>query len=285
MMPFVAICYFVALLFELLRFARWLRRWRLHGSAFGSAAVGFVYHTGFLYQQHVVAVYPIGGAAMFFLASAWGLVLLYFLWTYYYPNIPFGITLLPLALLLLGGGYLSVSTFETTGLSFRSFAKMLHAASAAGAMIAVSAACLCGALHLLEGYLLRNNRTLSPPIKLPSVEWSASASRISLAIALCCLCFHLLGGILLLTDMNTMPMLFDPLIAGTGCLLFILLLSPLHWLFRVNRTTESRFVLILIAASFLIILLVLIIALSSRHAHWYKQQARSLLTPATVQRY
>lgn len=193
----IASCYFIALVFELLRFA--LRHWRHRWIGLVPAILGFIFHTFFLYRQHIISEQPLGGTAMLFLASAWGLVLIYFIWGRKYPNIPFGVIVLPLALLLLGGGYLSVSTFETTGLTLRTFAKMLHTASAAGCVIAFSVFVICGLLNFLESYLLRKKRSLAPPIKLPSLEWSATIGRISLAIAVGCLCLAGLSIVLFLS--------------------------------------------------------------------------------------
>ena len=203
MTPFVllviAICYIVAFLLEVFRLRS--RGAKLHGTTWRalSAAVGFVLHTGLLYQIHIAAEQPIGGAAMFFLASAWGLILLYLLWLRYYPNIPFGIILLPLAALLLIAGreYLPTAAFETTGLSPYSLIKMLHLVSAAGGVIALSVFIICRFLYFLEVRLLRKKRSLTPPIKLPSLEWSLTVCRASLTIALCCLCLCALGGIVL----------------------------------------------------------------------------------------
>ena len=189
----IAFCYSVALVFELLRFVRKVRRPWSHWEVLLPVAIGFVCHTAFLYRTHVVADEPIGGVSMFFFTAAWGLILISLLWTYYYPNIPFGIILLPITLLLLGGGSMSVSPMETTGLSLRSLAKMLHVASAAGFVIALSVWCICKLLYLLEVHLLRKKRSLTPPTKLPSLEWSSSLSRIALMIAVVCLCLCGLG--------------------------------------------------------------------------------------------
>ena len=134
---------------------------------------------------------------MLFLASAWGLVLLYLLWLRRHPNIPFGLIVLPIAGLLIGSGIHWVSTVETTGLSLRSFAKMLHLASAAGFVIAIVVFVICRVLYSLEVRLLRKKCSLTPPIKLPSLEWSKTVSRISLALAIGCLCLSAIGGIIL----------------------------------------------------------------------------------------
>ena len=187
-----AVFYFASFLLELFRF---FRRFDL---CVVPAAVGFAYHTAYLFVAHIVAEQPIGGTAMLFLASAWGLILLYFVWAYRYPNIPFGLVLLPLTLLLLGGGYLSAVTIKTNGLSLQSLAKMLHIASAAGFVITFSVGCICRVLYLFEVRLLRKKRSLTPPTKLPSLEWSETVCRISLAIAACCLCLCGLAIVLFL---------------------------------------------------------------------------------------
>ena len=182
---FIASCYTVALVFETLRLV--LRHRWYHSGVLGSATVGFFFHTWLLYQQHVIAEYPLGGAAMVFFVSAWGLVLIYLLWLRSHPNIPFGVIVLPLALLLIGSGYFSASTFETSGLTLRTLSKMLHTVSAAGFVIASLVFVISGLLYVLESRLLRQKRLLSPPIKLPSLEWSSTIATISLAVASCCL--------------------------------------------------------------------------------------------------
>ena len=194
-MLFVTVCYFLAFLVELLRVV-----WRRHCRpryALVLAAFGFFFHTFFLYQKHIAAEQHLGGAAMLFLASAWGLVFVYLIWLRRYPNVPFGIIVLPLAMLLIGSGHHWASTFETTGLSLRSLAKMLHLVSAAGFVIALSVFVICRVLYFLEVRLLRKKRSLAPPIKLPSLEWSKTVSRVSLVIAVSCLCLSALGGIVI----------------------------------------------------------------------------------------
>jgi len=189
-------CYAVAFVLEVFRltqrgnFKLHVVNWRIL-----PAIIGLVCHTFLIYQQHVVAEQPLGGAAMLFLASAWGLALVYCVWVCRYPNIPFGIILLPIAMLLLGSGYYWASTVETTGLSLPSLAKMLHIVSAAGFVIAISVSVICRILYYLEVRLLRKKRSLTPPIKLPSLEWSKTVSRVSLMIAVCCLGLCALGGI------------------------------------------------------------------------------------------
>ena len=189
----VTVCYCTALLLELLRLVR--RRYCRTWAVLGFAVTGFVLHSWLLYQQHVVAEHPLGGAAMFFFAAAWGLVLLYFVWMYRYPNVPFGVIVLPFVLLLFCGGNFFASTFETTGLTLQSIAKMLHLVSAAGFVIALLVFIICRALHFVEVRLLRGKRSLPTPIKLPSLEWSSSIGRTSLVIAVCCFCFSALGGL------------------------------------------------------------------------------------------
>jgi hypothetical protein len=76
-------CYVVTFWLEVLRLLS--RGMELHVINWRAlpAVIGFVLHTVFLYQQHIAAEQPIGGAAMFFLASAWGLIFIYLLWLCY----------------------------------------------------------------------------------------------------------------------------------------------------------------------------------------------------------
>jgi len=105
--------------------------------------------------------------------------------------------ILPIAALLTGIGDQWASTFETTGLTLQSIAKMLHLVSAAGFVIALLVFMICRILYVLEVRLLRKKVSLTPPIRLPSLEWSKTVSRVSLVMAICCLCLSALGGIVL----------------------------------------------------------------------------------------
>jgi len=195
----VSFCYSIAWLCELLRFTRFHRRFRVSGFEFCFPILGLLYHTGFLYVLHNDMLHDadrsIGGAAIFLFTAAWGLVFIYLFWLRRYPNIPFGIIVLPIVLLLLGGGYWSASTVAPTGLSSPPVAKMLHLVSAAGFVIAFAVFIICRMLHFFEVRLLRKKRSLPLSIKLPSLEWSSTVGHISLVIAFCCLCFCVLGGL------------------------------------------------------------------------------------------
>lgn len=260
--------YAIALLFELLRFIRHLNVAYPAPSSF--AAFGLGCHAVTLGFLHIVAKQPIGGAEMFFFSSAWGLVLIYVLWTLYYPNIPFGLILLPLALLLMSGGLRLTSAAAESILPSRSLAKMLHAVPAAGVMVALSIASICCACYFLESYLLHKKRALPDPIQLPSLEWSLSVCRLSSIVAVVCLCLCVLGGIVLNINRHVTSLWLDPLVIGALCLFIVLFLGPLKWLFLSHRTTESRSVFMLIVFAYIIFLSILMIALASNNVHWNK---------------
>jgi hypothetical protein len=274
MLPFdfCSACYAVAFWLEFLRLcARKRKEFYTHNIGLFPAAVGFILHTLFIYQQHVIATQPLNGATMFFLVSSWGLVLIYIIWAYRYPNIPFGIILLPLIGLLSAIGYRSASVIAITESSSRSLIKMLHAAPAVGTMVALSIACTCCVFYLLESNLLRKKYPLTPLLKLPSLEWSLSVFRISCTIAIGCLCLCAFGGALLTFHRNTAAVWQDPIRVGTLCLLVILLFGSLKWLFHSPRTTENRFVFMLVVFVFITFLSILIGVLLSNHdAHWNK---------------
>jgi NADH:ubiquinone oxidoreductase subunit 6 (subunit J) len=141
-------------------------------------------------------------------------------------------------------------------------------------MIALAIACTCCIFYLQESFLLRHKCPLSPLLKLPSLEWSLSVFRISCVIAIGCLCLCALGGVLLnIHRDNVMSVWRDPIIVGTVCVLLILLFGSLKWLFRSPRTTENRFVFMLVMVVFLTFLFLLIIVLASSNAHWNRKSA------------
>jgi len=112
---------------------------------------------------------------------------------HYYPSVPFGIIILPLAMSLIVGGHLSIAHVEATSPSLRSLSKMLHVASATGFVIAIAVWCIGSLFYFVEGRLLRKKRSLAPPTKLPSLEWSSTIKRLSLMVAAVCLSLCGLG--------------------------------------------------------------------------------------------
>lgn len=256
--------YFVALLLELHRLVR------QHRLAAPFACIGFLIHSFCLFQQHGIAEHHLGGAAMFFFASAWGLILIYLLWSHVYPNIPFGLVLLPLILLMMGGGLRLAAIGTSAEIHSRPVAKMLHAVPAAGVMITLSIACTCCLFYFLESYLLHKKRSLPLPVKLPSLEWSLSVCRLSSIVAVCCLGLCVIGGILLNIHRHAVTIWQDPLVAGTLCLCVLFFLGPLKWLFQSHRTVESRLVLMCIMFAYILFLTILVIALATSGTHWNK---------------
>jgi len=278
-------CYAAAFLLEFFRLPawHWKKMFYVHHARILLAIAGFLFHTLFLYQRHMTAVQPLDGPTMFFLASAWGLTFIYITWGFCYPNTPFGIVLLPMIILFCSIGYSSLDVIESAVSTPRSLAKMLHAAPAAGTVIALAIASTCCLFYFIESYLLRKKRSLPPEIKLPSLEWSLSVFRIACTIALCGLCLCVLGGVLLnIYRENTLPVWRDPVIVGTVCLLLLFIFGLLRWLFHSPRTTENRFVFMLVVMLFIIFLSILVGVLALKYdAHWNKTRIQ-VSQPPTV---
>jgi hypothetical protein len=252
----IAVCYLGAFLLELVRLLR-SNRWTAL-----PAGIGFVLHSSFLVQQHMLAAHPIGGSQMYFLASAWGLILIYLLWMYKYPNIPFGLILLPVTvLLLLGGNAESTAIRESTMPPCRPLFRMFHSGMFFLTTLTVTVGFAAGVFYFIQDYLLRKKYLPGEKIKLPALEWSFTACRLSLVSATICLFIGMISGEML--RQTKLPP--DRLIAGSH--LFLFLFSVLCFMLHF-RTKKNYLVAAWTITAFLFLLFVLYVALFSGNAHW-----------------
>ncbi|MCL2743761.1 MAG: hypothetical protein FWE67_07915 [Planctomycetaceae bacterium] len=257
-------CYLIALCLEITRvFFR---------SAIRNAFVllwilaGLTAHTFYLYYH--TAVFPeVNSARTYFLVSAWGLVIASICLSHFRPKTPFGIVLLPLALLLIGGAILVPDTLNSVQRSeFNLIYRNIHTGTFFLATLALSIGFTAGVLYLIQDRQLRLKRPPFSLFLLPSLEWSLKICRYSVWSALFFLATSIVFGVLLKLNFSVSRnvSIFDPLVIGS-IILFIALACFSEKLFSSAKGKPAA-LLALFIFSFLI--LVLLLAVLLNNSHW-----------------
>jgi hypothetical protein len=260
----VVCCYFAAFVLELFRF---IKQNRLGWIA---ASAGFILHTLFLVQQHVLAERPIGGAQMYFLLSAWGLIVLYFFLFRFYPSAPFGFFLLPAAMIMIQGSLLTASVVERTSPPLIAALKMSHAGMFLLATLSAALCTAAGTIYLLQNYLLQKKWFNRTQVKLPSLEWSYTICRFTFIAAMILMMIGMLIPVPMKLMLNKTEYTGgDPLFIGLLCFFFLLFVPFSSDIpARILRFSKLRLVTAWTMITVLFLTFLFLVAIFSEHAHW-----------------
>lgn len=275
--------YFVALCLEISRI--FFRSPVRNVFSLGWVVAGLSAHTAYLYFRHSVSVVPIDGADSYFLVSAWGLILIYLYLHCFHAKIPFGLIVLPIVLLLIGGAVLIPNSPEARPLTpwevdaaarINPLWKRIHAGTFFLATLCVSVGFVAGILYLVQDRRLRRKRSAPSKLKLPTLEWSLAVCRKAVGGAILLLGACIFSGILLRptgSQSQNIVSWTDPLVVGTVLMFaFLLLFSGVLSASFVKK--EGRHVAWLTFFAFLFLLCMLVFGILSQNAHW--KRSRSL---------
>lgn len=265
-------CFFASYLVSfLLEITRLFFRARLQfATMIGFAIAGLFAHTVFLLLRIFADTgtqTPFGSWQIWCLSVAWVLagVYLYFAWRQ--PKADTGLFLLPMVLILCVAGYWlsGKSGFSADGSS--GLLASIHGISLLLGTVAVFAGFVCGMMYLIHSAQLKAKIPVSSRFKLPSLEWLQAANERSLVISSVLLAAGLVSGLLLnlRSSENAVVRWSDPVV-WTSTLLFGWVVSAtiFNWLYKPAR--HGRKVAYLLVASFLFLVIELVIVLSVQHA-------------------
>jgi len=262
----MALAYAVVIVEEWLR----LRGARIQpGLAMGLLLAGLLLHTVWLayrgvmfFEQSQSGGTPLSVRQDWYYGIAWGLAVVCLVWMRLRPKTPFGVFLLPPALLLIVVGY-----FWGDPLPFARHAAsrvwgFIHGASLLLAVLAVSVAFAAGLMYLAQVRRLKKRPLRTSRWTLPSLEWSQKANTHALGLALAMLAVGIFSGAFLNAIEGTGPQerlpWSDPVVVATSVLFLWLGTSLVVGLFY-PPLREGRRVVFLTAVSFLFMLVVLIL--------------------------
>lgn len=221
-----AASYGVALLLEL---SRLLFRSGVRGAVMlGFAAAGLLAHTIFLGHRAASATgAPLSSQQDWYLLAAWLIVAFYLYLVYYFPRVPFGMILLPLALGLIGtGAYFASDQPMPPQPALRVWGS-LHAGSMVLATVAVAVGFMAGMMYLLQVWRLKRKLPAGRGPKLPSLEWLERMNVRALAVSVIMLAVGVGSGFMMKATQapGSLPW-FDPVVISTA-LMFAWLVAAL----------------------------------------------------------
>ncbi len=264
-----AASYAIALALELSRL--WFRS-RVRGVVlFGFAAAGLLAHTAFLYYRAVQAAgAPLSSERDWFLIAAWTLVAAYLFLAAAYPKIPFGVFLLPLALLLIAAARFLASPQPSANAPALKAWGIIHGLSIMLAAVAVLIGFAAGLMYVVQVRQLKHKQLPGRGLRLPSLEWLGRANSRAILASLILLAVGVASG----TILNRIDVergveriaWYDPVILSTLLLLVWLLIAMVvSTVYRSARQGRRVAYLTLVSFLFLVVVLVVGLLLSSRH--------------------
>jgi ABC-type uncharacterized transport system permease subunit len=270
-----AASYAIALLLEISRL--WFRS-RVRGVIlFGFAGAGLVAHTAFLYYRAIQADgSPLSSQRDWFLIAAWTLVVAYLCLAAAHPKMPFGLVLLPLALLLIAAARFLASPQSLANLPASKAWGAIHGLSIVLAAVAVLIGFAAGLMYVVQVRQLKHKRLPGHGMRLPSLEWLERANSRAITVSVILLAAGVFSGMILnrldtAQNIARLPW-YDPVIVSTLLLLVWLLLATLVGM--VSRSARrGRKVAYFTLVSFLFLAIMLAVGLLLSSRHWERASA------------
>ncbi len=252
-----AACYVIALVLELP--GPWTRaRWRRAASILAASA-GIVAHTAYLGQRvAALPTLPLASHHDWLLLAAWLLAVIQVGALFYYPRKTLGVFLLPAVLALVG-----MSTYATPK-PLASFEAprvwgLVHGVFLLLGTIAVLLGFLAGLMYLVQSRRLKQKRSLSKGLLLPSLEWLERMNSRSLGAAALLVGGGFLTGVVThvarTDDLSTLPWTDPVVLSLSAMLLWLVVAEAFRMIYPAAR--RGRKVAYLTIAAFAFLLLVL----------------------------
>ncbi len=233
------------------------------------ASAGLFAHTVFLFHQAIRSMASnnsfLTAREDWFFWAAWVLAATYLLSTYRYPNISFGLFVLPLTLGLIGVGRFVAEEGPFARAPASEMLGMVHGVSTLLAVVSVLVGFIAALMYLGQARRLKHSAPPATGLRLPSLEWLRQANRRALLTAAAMLAVGIVSGfaLRLIGDDGAARRLTwsDPAVLATVILFFWLLMHiGIAIIYRPAR--EGRKVAYFTVVSLLFLLLVIAIAMS-----------------------
>ncbi len=270
-----AASYAIALVLEISRL--WFRSSVRGVVLFGFAGAGLVAHTAFLYYRAIQTVgSPLSSERDWFLIAAWTLVVAYLCLAAAYPKFPFGLFLLPLALLLIAAARFLANPQSPVNEPASKAWGAIHGLSIMLAAVAVLIGFAAGLMYVVQMRQLKHKRLPGRGLRLPSLEWLERANSRAIMVSVILLAAGVVSGIILNRidvekNVARLPW-YDPVILSTLLLLvWLLVATVVSTVYRSARKGRKVAYLTLVSFLFLAIVLAVGLLLSSRH--WERGRA------------
>lgn len=252
-----AACYAIALVLELP--GPWTRApWRRAASILAASA-GIVAHTAYLGQRvAVLSTSPLASHHDWFQVAAWLLAEIQVGALFYFPRKTLGVFLLPAVLALVG-----MSTFASAE-PLASFEAprvwgLIHGLFLLLGTIAVLLGFLAGVMYLVQSRRLKQKRSLSKGLLLPSLEWLERVNSRSLGAAVLLVGGGFLTGVIThiarSDGLTSLPWTDPVVLSLTAMLVWLVVAEAFRMIYPAAR--QGRKVAYLTIAAFVFLILVL----------------------------
>ena len=228
---------------------------------------------------------PLSGWYDWCLLASWVLVAVYLLLMLGRPETSYGLFLLPLALALIGAAYFAkdLAPFPRPSALYRW--QMIHGIALLLATIVVALGFAAGVMYLIQSYRLKHKLPARVGFKLPSLEWLQRLTARALWFSAVFLGIGLLSGIVLNWVRHAKGELAipwsDPVVWSSSVLFLWVIVSTLFEL-AYKPARQGRKIAYLTVASFLFLVLVLMLVLFSGSNHTRRSATVSQLSIAPI---
>lgn len=235
----------------------------------GFAGAGLIAHSIFLGLRFTsYESGPVSGWFDWFLLGAWILTATYIYLTYYHPQNPIGLFLLPVVLVLIAVGYWFGS--DTTFAGSARVWGVIHGVSLLLGMVVVLIGFVAGLMYLIEASRLKHKRPPARRFRLPSLEWAEQVNSRTIVFSTILLGLGVLSG-LAMNALNhqqgdTALPWSDPVVLSSGLLLAWLIASSVfNFAYRPARQGRKVVYMTLASMVFLLLALGMILFAPSQH--------------------
>lgn len=235
------------------------------------AVAGLIAHSIYLVvktQQGLPGGLPLSSWSEWCLLAAWVLAATYLVLALRRSESAIGIFLLPLVLALVGVAYYLKDGPQFQRAEAREYWGMLHGISLMLGTVAVILGFVAGVMYLVQSYRLKNKLPPRPGFKLPSLEWLQRFNERSLVISSLLLLAGIAAGTVfnIVKQQEAVPWTDRTVLISWVLVAWLVAALLFNGVYRPAR--QGRKVAYLTVASFVVLMLVLGIVLSSsQHAH------------------
>jgi ABC-type uncharacterized transport system permease subunit len=239
----------------------------------GFAGAGLFAHGLVLYRDALpgfAAGVPFSNWHLWYLLAAWLVAAVYVVLASSRPQAALGIFMLPLVFGLLTGAELA-SRDEFTRDSASASWGLIHGVALLLGTVTMGCGFVAGVMYWIQSYRLKHKMLPSPGFRLPSLEWLHGATRQALYWSTTFVAGGLFAGFVLNSLRQVVPW-SDRVIVSSGVLLAWLLAATLFEVLY-KPAQQGRKVAYLTVASFVFLVLVLLLTFSGDAAHGHREGA------------